>query len=145
MSELKWAFGYPFAIVLMLLSAVLPYLCFRRISSIGRTRSPWAMKSPQAFSETHFQEYLPVVEVQSADLTVEVPIGRHAHGIADLLRRHPALRVRRFDPYDRRHRITEPPSSIFRWRAGLDGDTLRRLAAEAAGSPLSDAEGSPRA
>ncbi len=30
MPELKWAFGYPFAIVLMLLSAVLPYLYFRR-------------------------------------------------------------------------------------------------------------------
>jgi magnesium transporter len=30
MPELKWAFGYPMALVVMLLSAVLPYLYFRR-------------------------------------------------------------------------------------------------------------------
>ena len=30
MPELKWAFGYPFAILLMIVSAVLPYLFFKR-------------------------------------------------------------------------------------------------------------------
>jgi magnesium transporter len=30
MPELSWAFGYPFAILLMAASAVLPYLYFRR-------------------------------------------------------------------------------------------------------------------
>ena len=30
MPELKWAFGYPFAILLMVISAVLPYLIFKR-------------------------------------------------------------------------------------------------------------------
>ena len=30
MPELDWAFGYPFAIVLMAASAILPYLYFRR-------------------------------------------------------------------------------------------------------------------
>jgi magnesium transporter len=30
MPELKWLFGYPFALVLMLVSAVLPYLYFKR-------------------------------------------------------------------------------------------------------------------
>ena len=29
MPELKWAFGYPFAILLMVISAVLPYLIFK--------------------------------------------------------------------------------------------------------------------
>ena len=29
MPELKWAFGYPFAIVLMILSAIVPYLLFQ--------------------------------------------------------------------------------------------------------------------
>lgn len=28
--ELKWQFGYPFAIVLMILSAILPYHYFKR-------------------------------------------------------------------------------------------------------------------
>jgi len=30
MPELKWVHGYPFALVLMVLSAVLPYLFFKR-------------------------------------------------------------------------------------------------------------------
>jgi magnesium transporter len=30
MPELKWLIGYPFAIILMVLSALLPYLYFRR-------------------------------------------------------------------------------------------------------------------
>ena len=30
MPELNWAFGYPFAILLMAASAILPYLYFRR-------------------------------------------------------------------------------------------------------------------
>jgi magnesium transporter len=30
MPELKWAQGYPFALGLMLVAAVLPYLLFRR-------------------------------------------------------------------------------------------------------------------
>jgi magnesium transporter len=30
MPELKWAFGYPFALLLMVISAVLPYLYFKR-------------------------------------------------------------------------------------------------------------------
>lgn len=30
MPELKWVFGYPWAFVLMILSAVLPYLYFKR-------------------------------------------------------------------------------------------------------------------
>jgi magnesium transporter len=30
MPELKWVIGYPFALVLMVLSAVLPYLYFKR-------------------------------------------------------------------------------------------------------------------
>jgi magnesium transporter len=30
MPELKWIYGYPFALVIMLLSAILPYLYFRR-------------------------------------------------------------------------------------------------------------------
>ncbi len=30
MPELKWIFGYPFALLLMVLSAVLPYLYFKR-------------------------------------------------------------------------------------------------------------------
>ena len=30
MPELKWAWGYPFAIALMILSAVLPYKLFKR-------------------------------------------------------------------------------------------------------------------
>jgi magnesium transporter len=30
MPELKWLMGYPFALVLMVLSAVLPYLFFKR-------------------------------------------------------------------------------------------------------------------
>jgi magnesium transporter len=30
MPELKWVFGYPFAIVLMILSAIVPYVYFKR-------------------------------------------------------------------------------------------------------------------
>ena len=30
MPELKWCFGYPFALLLMVASAVLPYLFFKR-------------------------------------------------------------------------------------------------------------------
>jgi magnesium transporter len=30
MPELKWMFGYPFAIGMMILSAILPYLYFKR-------------------------------------------------------------------------------------------------------------------
>jgi magnesium transporter len=30
MPELQWLFGYPFAICLMIVSAVLPYLYFKR-------------------------------------------------------------------------------------------------------------------
>jgi magnesium transporter len=30
MPELKWLFGYPFAIALMILSAILPFLYFKR-------------------------------------------------------------------------------------------------------------------
>jgi magnesium transporter len=30
MPELKWLFGYPFAILLMILSAILPYWYFKR-------------------------------------------------------------------------------------------------------------------
>jgi len=30
MPELHWAFGYPFALVLMVLSAIVPYLWFKR-------------------------------------------------------------------------------------------------------------------
>ena len=30
MPELKWVFGYPFALLLMVVSAVLPYLYFKR-------------------------------------------------------------------------------------------------------------------
>ena len=30
MPELKWAFGYPFAIGLMILSAIVPFLYFKR-------------------------------------------------------------------------------------------------------------------
>ncbi len=30
MPELEWVFGYPFALVIMVLSAVLPYLFFKR-------------------------------------------------------------------------------------------------------------------
>jgi magnesium transporter len=30
MPELKWVFGYPFALLLMVVSAALPYLFFKR-------------------------------------------------------------------------------------------------------------------
>jgi magnesium transporter len=30
MPELKWAFGYPWALLLMALSAILPYMYFKR-------------------------------------------------------------------------------------------------------------------
>ena len=30
MPELKWAWGYPFALVLMILSAILPYKIFKK-------------------------------------------------------------------------------------------------------------------
>ncbi len=47
MPELKWVIGYPFALVLMVLSAVLPYLYFKRKGWLWlglccrRTISPW--------------------------------------------------------------------------------------------------------
>jgi magnesium transporter len=30
MPELEWLFGYPFALVLMLIAAIIPFLWFRR-------------------------------------------------------------------------------------------------------------------
>ena len=36
MPELDWRFGYPFAILLMILAAVLPYLFFKRRAGCER-------------------------------------------------------------------------------------------------------------
>jgi hypothetical protein len=45
MPELEWLFGYPFALALMLITAIIPFVWFRRKRRISQRSMPISLRS----------------------------------------------------------------------------------------------------